>query len=74
MRRHGRRWSHDLTAIIQRTAGVDCEVVLVPPRTLPYTSSGKLSRAAAKQQYLSGALPPLPTSRGEAVAAALTGG
>ena len=65
---------HDLTAIIQRTAGVHCEVTLVSPRTLPYTSSGKLSRAAAKQQYLSGALTPLPTVRGEAVADALTGG
>lgn len=48
---------HELMAIIQRTAGVHCEVILVPPRTLPYTSSGKLSRAAARAQYLGGTLP-----------------
>jgi hypothetical protein len=29
-------------------------VVFVPPRSLTYTSSGKLSRAAAKASYLSG--------------------
>jgi fatty-acyl-CoA synthase len=29
-------------------------VVLVPPRSLPFTSSGKLSRAGAKLRYLSG--------------------
>lgn len=63
----------ELTAIIQRTAGVHCEVALVPPRSLPYTSSGKLSRAAAKQQYLNGALSPLPVSRGDGVAA-ISGG
>jgi fatty-acyl-CoA synthase len=27
---------------------------MVPPKSLPFTSSGKLSRAAAKQKYLSG--------------------
>ena len=33
-------------------------VELVPPRTLPRTSSGKLSRAKAKKQYLSGEIAP----------------
>jgi fatty-acyl-CoA synthase len=33
-------------------------VELVPPRTLPRTSSGKLSRAKAKKQYLSGEIEP----------------
>jgi fatty-acyl-CoA synthase len=34
-------------------------VELVPPRTLPRTSSGKLSRAKAKKQYLSGEIAPI---------------
>ncbi len=34
-------------------------VELVPPRTLPRTSSGKLSRAKAKKQYLSGEIEPI---------------
>jgi fatty-acyl-CoA synthase len=29
-------------------------VVLVPPKSLPFTSSGKLSRALARQKFLSG--------------------
>jgi fatty-acyl-CoA synthase len=33
-------------------------VELVPPRTLPRTSSGKLSRAKAKRLYLSGEIQP----------------
>src|SRR3546814_16977890 len=37
-----------------RNAGIDCRVVLVPPRSLPFTTSGKLSRAKAKQAYLEG--------------------
>jgi fatty-acyl-CoA synthase len=46
----------DITAIIHKTAGVHCEVVLVPARSLIFTSSGKLSRAAAKNQYLDGSI------------------
>jgi glycerol-3-phosphate dehydrogenase (NAD(P)+) len=34
--------------------GVECKIVMVPPKSLPFTSSGKLSRSAAKQKYLSG--------------------
>jgi fatty-acyl-CoA synthase len=41
-------------AAVHRSAGVDCEVVLIAPRSLPFTSSGKLSRAAAKARYLAG--------------------
>jgi fatty-acyl-CoA synthase len=41
-------------AAVHRSAGVECEIVLVPPRSLPFTSSGKLSRAAAKSRFLSG--------------------
>jgi fatty-acyl-CoA synthase len=43
-----------IAAVIRQQAGVDCRVVLVPPRSLPFTSSGKLSRAGAKLRYLSG--------------------
>lgn len=39
--------------------GMNCVVELVPPRTLPRTSSGKLSRAKAKKLYLSGEIIPL---------------
>ena len=37
---------------------MNCVVELVPPRTLPRTSSGKLSRAKAKKLYLSGEIEP----------------
>jgi fatty-acyl-CoA synthase len=32
--------------------GIDCVIELVPPHTLPRTSSGKLSRSEARQGYL----------------------
>ncbi|QCE32109.1 fatty acyl-AMP ligase [Acetobacteraceae bacterium] len=38
----------EIVALFRRLHGVDVKVVLVPPRTLPQTSSGKLSRAKAK--------------------------
>ena len=38
---------------------MSCGVDLVPPRTLPRTSSGKLSRAKAKKLYLAGEIIPL---------------
>ena len=38
--------------------GMNCVVELVPPRTLPRTSSGKLSRAKAKKLYLAGEIEP----------------
>ena len=40
--------------VVHRQAGIECYVVLVPPRSLPFTSSGKLSRAGAKLRFLSG--------------------
>src|SRR5690606_24744409 len=43
-----------VAAAVHQHAGIECDVVLVPPRSLPFTSSGKLSRAAAKLRYLSG--------------------
>ena len=44
----------DVKAITTRTAAVDGEIILVPPHSLPMTSSGKLSRARARQNYLDG--------------------
>jgi len=43
---------------VRSITGMNCVVELVPPRTLPRTSSGKLSRAKAKKQYLSGEIEP----------------
>ena len=33
-------------------------IELIPPRTLPRTSSGKLSRSKARAQYLAGEIQP----------------
>lgn len=43
---------------VRSITGMQCLVELVPPRTLPRTSSGKLSRAKARNQYLSGEIQP----------------
>ncbi len=43
---------------VRSVTGMNCVVELVPPRTLPRTSSGKLSRAKAKTLYLSGEIEP----------------
>ncbi|HLF21951.1 MAG TPA: fatty acyl-AMP ligase, partial [Aestuariivirga sp.] len=43
-----------VAGVVHHSAGVECSVVLVPPKSLPFTSSGKLSRAGAKQKYLAG--------------------
>jgi fatty-acyl-CoA synthase len=44
---------------VHQAAAVECEVILVPPKSLPFTSSGKLSRAGAKQKFLAGEIAPL---------------
>jgi fatty-acyl-CoA synthase len=43
---------------VRAVTGMRCVVELVPPRTLPRTSSGKLSRAKAKTLYLNGEIEP----------------
>ncbi len=43
---------------VSSVTGMKCVVELVPPRTLPRTSSGKLSRAKAKKMYLAGDIQP----------------
>ena len=43
---------------VRAITGMNCVVELVPPRTLPRTSSGKLSRSKARNLYLSGEIQP----------------
>ncbi len=43
---------------VRAITGMNALVELVPPRTLPRTSSGKLSRSKARSMYLSGAIVP----------------
>jgi len=43
---------------VRTITGMNCVIELVPPRTLPRTSSGKLSRAKARNLYLSGEIQP----------------
>jgi fatty-acyl-CoA synthase len=43
---------------VRSITGMNCVIELVPPRTLPKTSSGKLSRAKARNLYLSGEIQP----------------
>ncbi len=39
---------------VRAITGMNCVVELIPPRTLPRTSSGKLSRSKARNLYLAG--------------------
>ncbi|MCA1199915.1 fatty acyl-AMP ligase [Sphingomonas sp. R647] len=43
---------------VRAVTGMNCVIELIPPRTLPRTSSGKLSRAKARNQYLNGEIKP----------------
>jgi fatty-acyl-CoA synthase len=49
----------EIAAKVKALTHVDCVVELVPPRSLPRTSSGKLSRSKARSLYLNGDLQPL---------------
>jgi fatty-acyl-CoA synthase len=44
----------DVNAIVRKSVGVDTKIVLAPIRSLPLTSSGKISRTFTKVRYLSG--------------------
>ena len=44
--------ARELSALVQRHFGIPCHVDIVPPRTLPRTSSGKLSRVTARRGFL----------------------
>lgn len=53
------RLRNEISDKVRGVTGMSCVVELVPPRTLPRTSSGKLSRAKAKKLYLAGEIIPL---------------
>lgn len=46
------RLVEELRGRVREEFGIDCMVELVPPHTLPQTSSGKISRSMARTQYL----------------------
>lgn len=52
----------EIAAVLSQRVGVACRVVLAPVRSLTFTTSGKLSRAAAKSRFLEGAIADLASS------------
>jgi len=52
------RLRNEIRERVRAITGMNCVIELVPPRTLPRTSSGKLSRAKARNLYLSGEIQP----------------
>jgi len=52
------RLREEIRERVRGVTGMNCVVELVPPKTLPRTSSGKLSRAKARNLYLSGEIQP----------------
>ncbi len=52
------RLREDIRERVRSITGMNCVVELVPPRTLPRTSSGKLSRSKARKLYLEGEIIP----------------
>ncbi len=55
---------------VQKTVGMAAEIVLLPPRTLPKTPSGKIRRQESKRRYLESSLDP-PRWRWKSLARAL---
>lgn len=53
------RLKDDIKERVRAITGISPVVELIPPRTLPRTSSGKLSRTKARNLYLSGEIVPL---------------
>ena len=52
------RLRNDIRERVRAITGISAVVELIPPRTLPRTSSGKLSRTKARNLYLSGEIQP----------------
>jgi fatty-acyl-CoA synthase len=50
------RLTGDVKARVMEAVGIACDIVLVPPRSLPKTSSGKLARGKAKTMFMRGEL------------------
>ncbi len=55
------RLAASVNRIVRKSVGVDTKVVLVPTRSLPLTSSGKISRTFTKAKYLSGSFAAAPS-------------
>jgi fatty-acyl-CoA synthase len=53
------RLRDDIKERVRAIIGMSPVVELIPPRSLPRTSSGKLSRTKARNLYLSGEIVPL---------------
>jgi fatty-acyl-CoA synthase len=55
--------AREVAGAVRESIAVDCDVALVPPTVgLPTTSSGKLSRARTKANYLAGLYAPKPAA------------
>jgi fatty-acyl-CoA synthase len=54
--------SNEIAGTLRGHHGVETKIVLVPPHSLPQTSSGKLSRSRARAMYLDGVFAAQPTS------------
>ena len=52
------RLREEIRERVRSVTGMNCLIELIPPRTLPRTSSGKLSRAKARNLYLAGEIKP----------------
>jgi fatty-acyl-CoA synthase len=52
------RLREEIRERVRAVTGMNCVIELIPPRTLPRTSSGKLSRAKARNLYLNGGIKP----------------
>jgi fatty-acyl-CoA synthase len=50
----------EVERLLRSRHGLEVQVVLTPPHSLPQTSSGKLSRTRAKAMYLAGAFARAP--------------
>ncbi|WP_428375134.1 fatty acyl-AMP ligase [Lichenicoccus sp.] len=54
---HSQRLALAVSDAVRSCHGLDSRIVLVAPGSLPYTSSGKLSRSSVRQRYLADRLP-----------------
>ena len=58
----GQKLVEEVGDAVRTNHGLDGRVILVAPGSLPYTSSGKLSRYIARQRYLAEVLPAVAAS------------
>ena len=56
------RVAAEVRARVQEAVGIACDVVLVPARSLPKTTSGKLARGRAKTMFIAGEIAILPAA------------